>query len=477
MLEALLERVRVRRRSRPAPPTAPARSPARSAIDTGKLVKELRARQHDDARRARWRCGWRERWDARRARRARRACAPAAAARRRAPVRGASARRARGGQRRAGARAGRASMPHAGAGRAARDRRARARPPSTCPPASTGSSAARATAPPGPSLPEALVEVSARAGPAGLDPARRRRALLRDAVELEGLRGGHAADGQPHGRRAVALERRRASCRSSSTRARARSGSPRRRRRCSARRTRERHAKLEILDSIAWAHDGCCRSSRSSASSARSPSTRPARAATSGLDARARGDRRASSPTRSSSRRRATCCGFAGDRGLLHPELTAVGDRATRPPSSTAASFDAYVCSATAPARSASQQGTGRPYESFVFALERSLTRYAGCTTPGNRRLRCSPVAAVTSGLRSRPAIERRIWTLQRRPSAIDSFATAIGSLRDRREALAAITATALQQRLATSATRHRPRTTCYADRGQPNPHGRSCDR
>ena len=40
--DALLERVRVRRRSRPAPPTAPACSPARSAIDTGKLIKELR---------------------------------------------------------------------------------------------------------------------------------------------------------------------------------------------------------------------------------------------------------------------------------------------------------------------------------------------------------------------------------------------------------------------------------------------------
>ena len=42
---------------------------------------------------------------------------------------------------------------------------------------------------------------------AALDPARRRRALLRDALDVEGVRAWGPADGQPHDRRAVAVER------------------------------------------------------------------------------------------------------------------------------------------------------------------------------------------------------------------------------------------------------------------------------
>jgi D-lactate dehydrogenase len=68
----------------------------------------------------------------------------------------------------------------------------------------------------------------------------------------------------------------------------------------------------------------------------------------------------------------ASCCGMAGDRGLLHPELPesalrdetdALGDR----------SFDAYV-SSNRTCEIALQRVTGAPYASFVFLLE-ELTR------------------------------------------------------------------------------------------------------
>ena len=69
---------------------------------------------------------------------------------------------------------------------------------------------------------------------------------------------------------------------------------------------------------------------------------------------------------------RATCCGFAGDRGLLHPELplAAVAEQAGEV---TSRDFDAHICS-NRTCEIGLQQGTGRAYESFVFALE-ELTR------------------------------------------------------------------------------------------------------
>jgi len=69
---------------------------------------------------------------------------------------------------------------------------------------------------------------------------------------------------------------------------------------------------------------------------------------------------------------RATCCGFAGDRGLLHPELPLA---ATREEAAEVAArhFDAHVCS-NRTCEIGLQQGTGRAYESFVFTLE-ELTR------------------------------------------------------------------------------------------------------
>jgi D-lactate dehydrogenase len=68
----------------------------------------------------------------------------------------------------------------------------------------------------------------------------------------------------------------------------------------------------------------------------------------------------------------ATCCGFAGDRGLLHPELPR---SATAPQAAELGErhFDAHLCS-NRTCEIGLEQGTGRAYESFVFALER-LTR------------------------------------------------------------------------------------------------------
>jgi D-lactate dehydrogenase len=68
----------------------------------------------------------------------------------------------------------------------------------------------------------------------------------------------------------------------------------------------------------------------------------------------------------------ATCCGFAGDRGMLHPELplAATSDQALE---LAGRKFDASMCS-NRTCEIGLQQGTGRAYESFVLTLER-LTR------------------------------------------------------------------------------------------------------
>src|SRR3954451_15201803 len=63
-----------------------------------------------------------------------------------------------------------------------------------------------------------------------------------------------------------------------------------------------------------------------------------------------------------------TCCGMAGDRGLLHPELPrsalrdVVRDLEGR-------QLDAYVC-ANRTCEVALTRETGRPYRSFLFVLE-----------------------------------------------------------------------------------------------------------
>jgi D-lactate dehydrogenase len=63
-----------------------------------------------------------------------------------------------------------------------------------------------------------------------------------------------------------------------------------------------------------------------------------------------------------------TCCGTAGDRGLLHPELVVSATREVR------AVLDARPCDAYLSANRTCEMGlrhaTGHPYESFIFLLE-----------------------------------------------------------------------------------------------------------
>jgi D-lactate dehydrogenase len=67
-----------------------------------------------------------------------------------------------------------------------------------------------------------------------------------------------------------------------------------------------------------------------------------------------------------------TCCGTAGDRGLLHPELVR---SATREEAAYAAEHPADLYpSANRTCEMGLLDATGRPYESFVFEVE-ALTR------------------------------------------------------------------------------------------------------
>lgn len=63
-----------------------------------------------------------------------------------------------------------------------------------------------------------------------------------------------------------------------------------------------------------------------------------------------------------------TCCGTAGDRGLLHPELVVSATEQERE-TLDARPFDAYL-SANRTCEMGLHQATGRPYESFVLTLE-----------------------------------------------------------------------------------------------------------
>ena len=68
----------------------------------------------------------------------------------------------------------------------------------------------------------------------------------------------------------------------------------------------------------------------------------------------------------------ATCCGMAGDRGLLHPELPLF---ATRPQAAELDSdhFDAHI-SSNRTCEIGLEQGTGRGYQSFVHLLDELTT-------------------------------------------------------------------------------------------------------
>ena len=64
----------------------------------------------------------------------------------------------------------------------------------------------------------------------------------------------------------------------------------------------------------------------------------------------------------------AVCCGFGGDRGFLHPELTASATAGMA--AQVSSGHDGYV-SANRPCEIGMSQATGQNYESFLLALER----------------------------------------------------------------------------------------------------------
>ena len=132
-----------------------------------------------------------------------------------------------------------------------------------------------------------------------------------------------------------------------------------------------RLAQLEILDSVAWAHDRLLPKLQivgkvGSATVHPTCATRHM-----GLAPRLRtlagalAEEVYVAPS-------ATCCGFAGDRGISHPELTAA---ATRPQAAELAGrhFDARI-SSNRTCEIGLSRATGESYESFLFLLER-LTR------------------------------------------------------------------------------------------------------
>jgi D-lactate dehydrogenase len=137
--------------------------------------------------------------------------------------------------------------------------------------------------------------------------------------------------------------------------------------------TRERFERVRIIDSIEWVHDHLLSAltvERRARSIALHP---PCSAVHLGLHEKLReiADALAEDvfvPAGTS------CCGMAGDRGLLHPELPASALR-TASEELDGRDLDACVCS-NRTCEIGLQQVTGRPYGSFILLLE-ELTRPA----------------------------------------------------------------------------------------------------
>jgi D-lactate dehydrogenase len=130
---------------------------------------------------------------------------------------------------------------------------------------------------------------------------------------------------------------------------------------------RERHEKLEILDSVAWAKRLLpqleIREKLGSVAIHPTCSTRHL-----GLE---RELRRLAGEMADEvvQPHRATCCGMAGDRGLLHPELTASAT-AEEADELRGSDHDAYL-SSNRTCEIGLHGATGAPYESLLIALER----------------------------------------------------------------------------------------------------------
>jgi len=136
---------------------------------------------------------------------------------------------------------------------------------------------------------------------------------------------------------------------------------------------RARHAKLAIFDSIEWAHERLLpkltvRRKRGSAVIHPSCSANHLGLARKLHAIAATIAERAVIPAS------AGCCGFAGDRGFLHPELTRSATMAEAEEVG-AGTFDAYLGS-NRTCEIGLSTATGRNYESFIYLLE-ELTREA----------------------------------------------------------------------------------------------------
>jgi D-lactate dehydrogenase len=130
----------------------------------------------------------------------------------------------------------------------------------------------------------------------------------------------------------------------------------------------ERLSRLEILDSVAWAHDHLLPKLQV-AEKIGSATVHPTCATRHmGLAPRLRslaGALAADVYVAPS----ATCCGFAGDRGISHPELT---EAATRPQAEELSGrhFDAHL-SSNRTCEIGLSRATGAKYESAILLLER----------------------------------------------------------------------------------------------------------
>ena len=138
----------------------------------------------------------------------------------------------------------------------------------------------------------------------------------------------------------------------------------------------EHLAQLSVIDSVAWAHDRLLpeleitRKVEAAAIHPTCATHRQGHAGRLGALAAAIADDVYLPPT-------GTCCGFAGDRGISHPELTASAtrDEASEVTGAAAAlrerQFDAYL-SSNRTCEIGMTRATGREYESVINALERA---------------------------------------------------------------------------------------------------------
>ena len=138
---------------------------------------------------------------------------------------------------------------------------------------------------------------------------------------------------------------------------------------------RERFEQIEVLDSIAWAHDrllGALTVHTKLDSMAVHPTCSATQLGLSGKLQAIAGELADDVVVPAAS----GCCGMAGDRGLLHPELPA---SAMRDAAAELADLqiDEHVCS-NRTCEIGLQQTTGAPYASFVLALERQTRPHAG---------------------------------------------------------------------------------------------------